>query len=220
MKKYIAIGDIHGCGKTLQKLLNRLQKYDDRIFVFIGDYIDRGPNSKLVFDSIMKFAEQNDCVFLKGNHELMMEEAFDRKFAGYWTRNGGLQTMISMGIKNVQSDMPEPYGSFVKDTLLYYDAEDYFFVHAGLPPMATINQVLENKDLESMLWERSHIDAPKVNWEKPVVFGHTPLSKPMLDGYKIGIDTGCVFHNNPDLGKLTALLLPEKEIIQEKYSEF
>lgn len=220
MQKYIAIGDIHGCGKTLEKLLNRLRKHDDRIFVFMGDYIDRGPNSKLAIDLSMKLGETHECIYLRGNHEEMLLDAFESRYAGHWTRNGGLQTMISLGIKNVNGEIPEPYGQFIMDTIYYYDTDDYFFVHGGIPPMASIEQILGDGHIEPMLWERSHIDARSVEWEKPVVFGHTPLHKPMLEEKKIGIDTGCVFYNDHKLGMLSAVLLPERKVIQEKYCEF
>lgn len=220
MEKFVAIGDIHGCGKTLQQLLTKLEKYHDRTFVFIGDYIDRGPNSKLTIDLLLELKANVNCIFLKGNHELMMEEAFRDQFPVHWTRNGGLQTMISLGIKNVNGEMPEPYGQFIKDTVLFHESDEYFFVHGGLPPLARINDLKQGGDLESLLWERSHIHAPFVDWEKKVVFGHTPLETPLIEGKKIGIDTGCVFYNTPGMGKLSAILLPENKIIQHQYCEF
>jgi serine/threonine protein phosphatase 1 len=220
LKKYIAIGDVHGCGKTLEKLLDQLKKYDDRIVVFIGDYIDRGPNSKLVLDLAMKLAEKQECIFLRGNHEQMMLDAFNDNYSVHWTRNGGLQTMISLGIKNVNNPMPEPYATFIENTKLYYDTEDYFFVHGGIPPLMTIAEVLESDYQESMMWERSHIHASIVNWEKPIVFGHTPMERVLIESKKIGIDTGCVFHNMPKMGDLSAILLPEKKVFKQPYCEF
>lgn len=220
MEKFVTIGDIHGCGKTLIQLLSKLEPYYERTFIFIGDYIDRGPNSKLVIDVLLQLSSKVNCIFLKGNHELMMEQAFRDKIPVNWTRYGGLQTMISLGIKNVNGDMPEPYGQFIKNTLLYFETDEYFFVHGGVPPFANINELKMGSDLESLLWERSHINAPFVKWEKTVVFGHSPFEAPLIEGKKIGIDTGCVFYNTPGLGKLSAILLPENKVIQHQYCEF
>lgn len=220
MKKYVAIGDIHGCGKTLQKLLEKLKPYEDRTMVFMGDYIDRGPNSKLAIDLAIEMGQKQECIYLRGNHEVMMIDAFKNNYAGHWTRNGGLQTMISLGIKNIQAEMPEPYNDFIYNSVYYYDTPDFFFIHGGIPPMITIEDFIHSNEIESGLWERSHLHASKVNWEKPVVFGHSPLEEPILDEMIIGTDTGCVFHNMPKLGKLSAVLLPERKIIQQPYSEY
>lgn len=221
MNKYIVIGDIHGCGKTLVKLLDRLEAYPDRKIIFIGDYIDRGPNSAIALDTAIKLADERDCVFLRGNHEEMMLDAFERQSPGNWTINGGMQTMISLRLTSLREEIPHPYKDFLESTLMYHDTEEYFFVHAGLPAERKIADMLQDEsDVQSMLWERTHLDSEYQVWEKTVVFGHTPVPEPIITEKMIGIDTGCVFHSRKGLGKLTALLLPERETIQVENCEF
>lgn len=70
---YLAIGDIHGCPRSLEALLDKLSEYNDRQFIFIGDYIDRGPDSRGVIDLLLDFRKEQDCIFLRGNHEQMLQ---------------------------------------------------------------------------------------------------------------------------------------------------
>jgi serine/threonine protein phosphatase 1 len=221
LSKYIVIGDIHGCGKTLAKLIEQLKPYTDRKLIFIGDYIDRGANSALALDVAMKASERWECIYLRGNHEQMMLDAFINKAPTMWTFNGGMQTMISLKIQSVNDGIPEPYFSFFLQTLMYYDTDEYFFVHGGLPAEKKISEMLQNEeDIGSMLWERSHLNSDFQVWEKKVVFGHTPFVEPLITDKMIGIDTGCVFRSHEGLGNLTAILLPENKIIQIKNCEF
>ena len=129
--------------------------------------------------------------------------------------NGGRTTLKSYDTTPDELDMPNEHLEFYKNTRLYYDTEDYFFVHAGLSPAKTIEQSLQDEaNHEDFLWERSHLNAFETPWEKTVVFGHTPRSHPIQKEKMLGIDTGCVYESL-GYGKLTAALLPEKEFIQQ-----
>lgn len=216
-KKYIAIGDIHGCSKTLDALLKHLDIYNDREYIFVGDYIDRGPDSKAVVDQLLAFSQDHNCIMLQGNHEYMMLDAlFHNNYAG-WEMNGGQATINSYRDETGEAFIPEDHMQFYRDTQLFYDTPDYFFVHAGLDPdMTIIDSIADPEQIERFIWERSHLHTYKNKWEKTVVFGHTPRPEPITGPNMIGIDTGCVYSRKRGLGKLTAVLLPEVTFIQQE----
>jgi len=212
-EKYIAIGDIHGCARSLRALLQKIRPHRDRTHVFVGDYIDRGPDSKGVVEIVMDFARDHDCVFLRGNHEKMLLDAIQSDKHTFWMINGGLETLESYGV-DTPAEIPEEHRRFFADTRLWYDTPEYLFIHAGLDPGRTIREQLSSPDAEhAALWERSHVNGP-VEWEKPVIFGHTPVPEPLIEERKMAIDTGCVFPGH-GYGTLSALLLPEKSVISQ-----
>jgi len=214
-KKYIAVGDIHGCAATLKALLDKLGEHNDRSFIFVGDYIDRGPSSKEVVDYLLDFRNQADCIFLRGNHEQMMLDAMEGGDKHIWIRNGGRDTIDSYKEDGGQFHLPDEHLRFYKSTKFYFDTEDYFFVHAGLSPTETIEQSLKkDKAVQNFLWERSHLNIHDQPWEKKVIFGHTPRPQPVNEEKMIGIDTGCVY-DRIGLGKLTAIKLHEEEFVQQ-----
>ncbi len=213
--KFIAIGDIHGCLHSLKSLLGKLEKYNDRRFIFIGDYIDRGPESKGVVDLLLEFRKQHDCIFLRGNHEQMLLDALQKSEFNLWLTNGGRITLHSYDTNERKMDIPEDHLDFYRDTKIFYDTPEYFFVHAGLAPHKTVAESIEDEDEHAeFLWERSHLNAPETAWEKKVIFGHTPRLTPLKREKMLGIDTGCVY-NSMGYGVLTAVLLPEEMFIQQ-----
>ena len=220
----IAIGDIHGCADTLDALLSRLAPAEDDHLIFIGDYIDRGPNSKGVIDRLLTLRQAQQCTFLRGNHEAFMLAYLqnqDREL-DLWVMNGGIATLRSYAAANqrvfVPEDFPEEHIEFVKQTKLYYEAPGFFFVHAGLRPELTIAENLMHCGEEVFLWERDHL-LPRIElaWEKTVVCGHTPRPEPLNLDKLIDIDTGCVYHMHPKMGRLTAVRLPEREFVMVDY---
>jgi len=213
--KFIAVGDIHGCPQSMEALLEKLSDYSDRTFVFVGDYIDRGPDSKRVVDLLIDFQKKQECVFMRGNHEQMLLDALDHGKYNLWLANGGKSTLNSYRASSNMTDLPGEHVEFYRNTKMYYDTENYFFVHAGLSPSNTIEQALEKDDeIQEFLWERSHLKVSETRWEKTLVFGHTPRRQPLKTGNMIGIDTGCVY-SALGFGTLTAVLLPEEEFVQQ-----
>jgi len=199
----------------MEAILEKLKPYYDRQFVFVGDYIDRGPSSKQVVDYLLDFKEEVDCVFLRGNHEQMLLDAFNRNKVNLWMMNGGRETLESYGLSKDDQSLPKEHEEFYNNTRFYYNTDDYFFVHAGISPGKTIAQSLDDEDeVHEFLWERSHLNAFETPWEKTVVFGHTPRPKPLKRNKMLGIDTGCVY-DRIGYGKLTAVKLPEEEFIQQ-----
>ena len=216
----IAIGDIHGCPQSFDALLARIDPSPDDHLLFVGDYIDRGPDSKGVIDRLLDLREDVPCTFLRGNHEAMMIEYLDSGAFSLWRMNGGVSTLQSYlrdGTSEIQ--IPAAHAEFVRDTELYHETDDFFFVHAGLKPNLTIKDNLEDPDEEVLLWERGHLDASEVLWEKTVVCGHTPRPDPINREKLILIDTGCVYRMKPRMGRLTAVYLPEREFIDVPYAD-
>lgn len=215
----IAIGDIHGCPKSLDALLDRINPSSDDHLLFIGDYIDRGPDSKAVIDRLLDLREEVECTFLRGNHEAMMLGYLDSGAFNLWRVNGGISTLQSYANEGESEfDIPESHAEFVRNTKLYHETDDFFFVHAGLKAHLTIEKNLEEGDEKVFLWERGHLEASEYAWEKPVVCGHTPRPEPINRDKLILIDTGCVYHMQPGMGQLTAVYLPEREFVSVEYT--
>ncbi len=220
----IAIGDVHGCAETLAALLRRLDPQPDDHLVFVGDYIDRGPDARRVVDVLLELREHHTCTFLRGNHEALLLAYLDgERVNGYdasevWSANGGLQTLGSY-LDGGAVRIPQSHIDFYRSTRLYADHDDFFFVHAGLRPRLTVAENVAAADEEVFLWERSHLKASRLAWEKPVVCGHTPHVEPINRDKLIMIDTGCVYHLHPGMGRLCAVRLPERVFEFEPYRE-
>lgn len=214
MQRIFAIGDIHGCYKTFERmLLDKIQIRKEDYIYCIGDYIDRGRNSKGVIDLILKLNDDGYHIrTLRGNHEQMMldsmtiEEGMD-----VWIKNGGLETMSSFGI-DFLSDLPDKYLSFLMKTELFIETEEYIFVHAGLN--FDIKNIFEDK--EAMLWTRDFSPVQPALGNKLLIHGHTPESLKYIINQKgncINIDGGCVYRHHAHLGKLVAIDLNERKFI-------
>jgi serine/threonine protein phosphatase 1 len=216
----IAIGDVHGCAGTLDALIDRLAPSSDDLLVFVGDYVDRGPDSRGVIDRLLDLRERHRCVFLRGNHEAMMLDYLDGGDYMLWDVNGGKQTQASYLNDVGQVVIPDEHVEFIRDTQFFFETDDFFFVHAGLKPELSIETNRRLSDERIFLWERSHISTPdeELQWEKPVVCGHTPVSEPVNRPKLINIDTGCVYFRRGDMGLLTAVYLPERAFVSVPYS--
>jgi len=215
----IAIGDIHGCVDTLNRLLERLSLEQDDHLVFIGDYIDRGSSSKRVIDRLLEIQSAYECTFLRGNHETLMLDYLDYGRIDTWRLNGGLATLHSYVKTNKKVEIPNDHIQFLRNTVSFYETDQFFFVHAGLKPHLTIEEQKERFDDNVFLWERSHLKAKTIAWEKTVVCGHTPHPEPINKPHLIAIDTGCVYTNHAKLGQLTAVRLPERTFLTVKNVE-
>jgi len=205
MKNYWIIGDIHGELTLLDQLLENINRFDPELIIFVGDYIDRGPQVKEVVDRIMNMKTRVKC--LMGNHELMMLNAMeDMGYGGspieLWYYNGGEATMHSFGVTSfftLQSQMDSRYLDFFKNLGMCYLFEPVkdlkiLVSHAGISPAIPVgdqigiksyrelNRYLLEKHIEPMssfLWTREDFFASDPgNWDKYlVVHGHTPVLK-------------------------------------------
>ena len=209
VEKFFAIGDIHGNLSHLQRLIEEIKPAlnpQRDTLVFLGDYIDRGPDSKEVVDFVLKVRKEfPHVVCLKGNHEAMFLDWFlDGKNYDLYLYNGGGATIRSYSQEG-EFILPQAHLEFFTSLLLYYETEQYIFVHAGLRG----DIPLEEQDPNDLIWIRDEFILSPHDFGKIVVFGHTPLQGVFIAPNKIGIDTGAVYG-----GKLTCLELPT----QKRYS--
>ncbi len=205
-----AVGDIHGCLDQLEMLLEEVQPdLEQDVLLFVGDYIDRGPDSRGVVDYVLKLQQKyprEHVICLKGNHEVMFLDFLEGRERELFLFNGGLGTLRDYwgdkwdNLKELL--LPPEHARFYQELRPYYETADYIFVHGGLKPGVPLPEQQE-KDL---LWIRGEFITSMEDFGRLVVFGHTPFKSPMVMPNKIGIDTGAVYGNF-----LTCLKLPQKE---------
>jgi serine/threonine protein phosphatase 1 len=190
-----AIGDVHGCFAKLDNLLHRCAEYAGsrpHRFVLLGDYIDRGPESRDVIRKLRRLTEQRpgEVICLMGNHEDMLLAAVDKPSeVHWWIDNGGDTTLASYGVNSIK-DVPTDDIEWIRNRPLSHDDGLRFFVHAGIDPSAP----LDRQDRFTMLWTRKrHSD--ELDPGRFVVHGHTPLRSefPEHRPYRLNLDTGAVF---------------------------
>ena len=212
-----AVGDVHGRADLLGRLDARvgLDAADateaERRIVYLGDYVDRGPDSRGVIELLAGgpmpgFA----AVHLKGNHEdFLLRFLKEPAVAALWLSNGGAATLQSYGIEPAGRDpeelaaalratLPTGHRRFLEGLALTHEAGDYFFAHAGVRPGVP----LDAQDEEDLLWIREEFLHAATDFGKVVVHGHTPGREPDIAPNHIGIDTGAFA-----TGRLTCLVL-------------
>ena len=212
MRRYFAIGDIHGCLDKLLALMDLLDvDWGQDTVVFMGDYIDRGPDSKGVVDHVLELRRHHDhVVCLAGNHESMFLNYLDRREEEIFLTNGGRSTLQSYGISPDEQDrrakLPPKHLQFFETLLPCYETENYVFVHAGVRPGIPMGL----QDPFDLIWIRHEFFMSNHGLKKTVVFGHTPFrGEPFVGEKMIGIDTGAVYG-----GPLTCLELPAMKFHQ------
>lgn len=196
----IAIGDTHGCSVALGRLIEAISPQSDDAIVALGDYIDRGPDSRGVLDQYINLAARCRFTPLLGNHEEMLLASMRGEASVHlWLACGGSATMKSYGAAAQFDDIPAAHIEFIENCKLFHVAGDYFFVHANYAPQLP----LEEQDVEILLWRslREFTPGPHCSGKTAVV-GHTlqPDGKIRDLGHLKCIDTGC--YNN---GWLTAI---------------
>ena len=230
-----AIGDVHGQITQLDELLTQLPLIPEDRLVFLGDYIDRGEDSRAVVERLLEIkAERPNTVFLRGNHEELLMNALseangdgiDANVHGelevpekilLWFQNGGYDTLRSYApdgltpevIAEWQTLIPETHLEFFGETKREFVTDTYHFVHAGI---ALPGQIWDGMEygLDDRLWIREPFLSSSEEYEgRIVVFGHTPqrTGRPLVLKNKIGLDTAAVFGGN-----LTAAALDPKAV--------
>ncbi len=217
----LAIGDIHGQRRKLNQLLDQLPLSEATEIVFIGDYIDRGPDTPGVLDDLIAFHEQHPhAVFLRGNHEQMMLQARANDDLQWglshgvvpddeelWKVNGAAATVYQYRHRNGGGPwfdaVDKAHWEFLIATEMEMNSGSYRFVHAGFMPAGSR---WPYPHLDPRLWVREPFLNSPENFGGVVVYGHTIQSGgvPRIDANKIGIDTGAAYG-----GPLTAVGLPE-----------
>ena len=222
-----AVGDVHGRSDLLQRLLAAVdadckQRPVPRpITVFVGDYIDRGPDSRNVLDLLLRWQQSHEAIFLRGNHETFLPRFLaDPRSLDEWRQYGGLETLLSYGLRpsiNPDRDeqtmlatefaevVPREHLDFLQSLDLTFSCGDFLFVHAGVRPGVPIHEQTE----DDLLWIRDDF----LNWEQPferfVVHGHTPVDEPDLRLNRINIDTGAYA-----TGRLTCVVIENTAVTQ------
>jgi serine/threonine protein phosphatase 1 len=207
--KIFAIGDIHGCAAQLELLLSRLP-FDaaQDTLVFLGDYLDRGPDARKVLDRLCRLrGEGVHLVALMGNHEYLLLEyhrSRDQALLPYLRRIGLENTLESYGGATLAElasldFLPGEHREFLLSLLPYWETDEYIFVHAGLRH----GHPLAEQDLADLCEVREPFLSEERDYGKRVVFGHTPFATPLLTPFRTGIDTGAAYGN-----LLTAVELP------------
>lgn len=187
--RWLAVGDIHGCLSQLSALMERVRPTSADRVVFLGDYVDRGPASAGVLDYLIDFAAAfPETVFLRGNHEQMFLDYLDRQDPTLFLINGGQQTLDSYRERRMWP-VPSSHRRFLDALEQYCETEHHIFVHAGLRP----GLPLAEQAGRDLLWIRHEFLESDFDWGKPVVYGHTPRTEPLLGERRIGLDTGCVY---------------------------
>jgi serine/threonine protein phosphatase 1 len=212
-----AIGDVHGRLDLLQVAhagiktdMHSLPANHTAMVVHLGDYIDRGPNSKGVLDYLCRDPlPEARCVYLKGNHEAMALRFIDSG-ADYdlWAANGGKAFLASYGVSaegppqsvraRLRAAMPAVHYAFLSKLLLSAEVGGYYFVHAGINPARPLTQQRE----QDQLWIREPFLSHPSKLEKTIIHGHSVTSTPQRRAHRIGIDTGGYI-----TGNLTTLVL-------------
>jgi len=207
--RIIAIGDIHGCSIALRTLLAEINPQPSDQIVTLGDYIDRGPDSRGVLDQLIALADRCDLVPLLGNHEEMLFAAREqRSELHYWLKFGGEEMLQSYGPNADFDAIPSSHWRFLKSCRRFFESPTHLFVHANYWPNLPLDQLSTN----TLLWEPLEIEKVWRHYSgKPVVLGHTPQKNgEVLDiGFLQCIDTYC--HGG---GWLTALEVATGDVIQ------
>lgn len=209
-----AISDIHGCAHLLEPMLDvidadvRLGRVSEAIEVYLGDYIDRGPDSRSTLDLLVERSRSRNAIFLCGNHEAFLVDLLrDPCRLPDWFRVGGLQTLLSYGITpspapgpveqsalvdRFWAALPDPHREFLNALQLTYTCGDFFFVHAGVRP----GTPLQDQLVRDLLWIRDEFLDSQQEFGKFVVHGHTPVKTADIRPNRVNIDTGAYATGN------------------------
>ena len=219
------IGDVHGRADLLSELFARIDTHlrvnpsPLPVQVLLGDYIDRGPDSRGVLDLLIRRRRQHRMLCLKGNHETYVAEFLsDPPALANWRQIGGLSTIVSYGVtpslnggsaehnaiaQAFRQAIPEPHMKFLGGLPLTYTCGDFFFTHAGVRPGIPL-KLQSERDL---LMIREDFLLHEEDFGKVIVHGHTPVMEPEIRSNRINIDTGAYA-----TGRLTCLVLEGDEM--------
>ena len=210
-----AISDIHGCAHLLEPMLRVIDadlaqsrpRY--AIEVFMGDYIDRGPDTRSTLDILVERSRRGNAVFLKGNHEAFLVNVLrDPSLLDDWLRVGGAQTLMSYGVSSsapgsehddpttlldeLARAIPSEHVEFLRNLRPSFTCGDFFFVHAGVRPGVPLSEQQES----DLLWIREEFLQSEEHFSKYIVHGHTPVRSAELLANRANIDTGAYATGN------------------------
>jgi serine/threonine protein phosphatase 1 len=217
-----AVGDIHGMRDRLVELVESLPLAKDDHLVFVGDYVDRGPDSFGVVEYLLGLRKRQRCTFLLGNHESMFLSFLGWRGELYFgseafLHNGGETTLRSYGYFEAKGKfrLPPDHEAFYRSLVLSYAEGEYLFLHAGLSrenlSLSDAAYAVAHEHPREILWQRVTGELPH-SLGVTLIYGHTPAPDFQVRWnlpYSIGIDTGCVYG-----GPLTAIRLPDETVFK------
>jgi serine/threonine protein phosphatase 1 len=219
-ERLYVIGDIHGRSDLLDRMIVEIARdleahpIGTALTVTLGDYVDRGADSRGVLDRLSRNPFPTPLVALKGNHDSLFEAFLtDPSVAGHWRRLGALETLHSYGVPvaslmmgrdyaeaaaALRAAVPPAHLAFLASLPTYLSIGKYFMCHAGVRPGVPLDRQAE----EDLLWIREEFLSSRANFGKIVVHGHTPSESPEVLPNRINVDTGAFV-----TGRLTCVVL-------------
>ncbi len=215
MTNILTIGDIHGCLDQLRRLVELCEQEagpQRSKFIFLGDYIDRGPDSRGVIEFLINFQKwsPNQIICLRGNHEQLLLDAIEGEDAEInWLSNGGQATLRSYGVSRAK-DLPIFHLDWIRSLSFFHDDGRRFFVHAGVHP----DRPLDQQRTRDLLWIREPFLSSSKDFGRLVVHGHSPLDNgiPDLRPNRLNLDTGAVYGRS-----LTAAVFANHQLSPSKF---
>jgi len=225
MPRQIAISDIHGCNRTLLALLDRIAFTQADELYLLGDYVDRGPDSKGVIDTIWRLQEEGYTVHcLMGNHEEMTCHDYDTEKRRGWIGLGDRELLASFGAQHMDG-IPQKYIDWMRQLKRYIEIPGYILVHAGLNFKAPD----PFSHPESMIWIRDWYEDINRDWlgDRLIVHGHTPMPMPLIKAMfkhhqKLpaqDIDCGAALNHQSFFSHLCAFDLTNRELVFQENVE-
>jgi len=217
-----AIGDIHGCLGMLRQIFKMIledieeHKPKNPVVVYVGDYVDRGPDSKGVIDAIRNNELGINYITIMGNHEDLMIKAIRTGKDVLWLENGGVQTIASYvdnpqetlkhyeDIRAAYEKVPQEHMDFLERTKVFFQIGHFYFCHAGVYPGIELSK----QSPETLMWIRDRFLNSEEDHGAVIVHGHTPKETVEVHDNRIGLDTGaCFYEPGSGYGTLTCAVL-------------
>ena len=209
--KIFAIGDIHGHLTALEALVKVVPFSTGDLLVFLGDYVDKGPDVRGVLEFLCGFAERSNTIFLRGNHDQMLIDAsLDSSKFGIWECLAGANPLASYGTgaaEELLGSFPEGHLKFLLNRCVdQFEIDRFIFVHGGIRPGLSPAQ----EDADHLHWLTLSMALPHESG-RTVICGHSAQTSGQIAdlGHTICIDTGI-----SKGGMLTCLELTEFEYWQ------
>lgn len=223
--RQIAISDIHGCHKTFLALLDQLSLSHADTLYLLGDYVDRGPDSKAVIDTIWSLQAEGYAIeCLMGNHESMTVDEYDETALTGRRQESDPALLLSFEAENIL-EIPKPYIKWMRHLKRYLEIPGYVLVHAGL----NFKYPDPFMDEEALIWIRNWRHSVNRDWlgDRLIVHGHTPITRPDIEiqarQYHISpvqdIDCGAVFVHARNMGHLCAFDLSNRQFLFQRNIE-
>ena len=190
MSRTIAIGDIHGCSLALAALIDAIDPQSDDTIITLGDYVDRGIDSKGVLDQLVELSKRCHLIPILGNHEEMMLHARgSRSDLRFWINCGGDAALDSYGDSGRIDLIPRNHFRFLESCLPYFETDTHVFLHANFKPSVLVAKL----DDHTLRWLslRDYVPPERHCSGKTVLVGHTPQGEVLDLGYLMCLDTGC-----------------------------